>query len=160
MLSFFSKKRTISEDAQKFIHNISILIDKDLQSDTYDIEKVCGYFGTSNCGLTAQVRVEVSKFLSEVKNILLRVESEQSKIQSLHSVPEGETAVESSSSSSGDKEAAAELTAITGETDLLLLLTQGMRVCFFVFLFSTTFSIIRNWTLRHVRTERRYLTVF
>lgn len=145
MLSFFSKKRTISEDAQKFIHNISILIDKDLQSDTYDIEKV---------------RVEVSKFLSEVKNILLRVESEQSKIQSLHSVPEGETAVESSSSSSGDKEAAAELTAITGETDLLLLLTQGMRVCFFVFLFSTTFSIIRNWTLRHVRTERRYLTVF
>jgi len=41
MLSFFSKKRSISDDVQKFIQNISILIDKDIQSDTYDIDKVC-----------------------------------------------------------------------------------------------------------------------
>ncbi|GJQ10951.1 hypothetical protein GpartN1_g5628.t1 [Galdieria partita] len=113
MLSFFSKKRSISDDAQKCIQNISILIDKDIQSDTYDIDKV---------------RLEVSKFLGEIKNILLRAESEQSKSRSLESVPEGETVSESSGSfSSVDKEAATEITAIAGDTDFLLLLAQGMQ---------------------------------
>ncbi|KAK4528468.1 hypothetical protein GAYE_SCF56G6411 [Galdieria yellowstonensis] len=114
MLSFFSKKRSISDDVQKFIQNISILIDKDIQSDTYDIDKV---------------RLEVSKFLSEVKNILLRAENEQqqSKIRALESVPEAEAVSDSSSSSSVDKDAATEITSIAGETDFLLLLAQGMH---------------------------------
>ncbi|GJD09949.1 Calcium-binding protein 39-like [Galdieria sulphuraria] len=98
MLSFFSKRRSISDNAHKFIQNISILIEKDIQSDTYDIDKV---------------RLEVSKFLMN---------------RGLESVPEGETVSESSGSSSADKEAATEVTSIAGETDFLLLLAQRRMI--------------------------------
>eukprot|EP00871_Galdieria_phlegrea_P001579 jgi/Galph1/2421/GphlegSOOS_G1117.1 len=110
MLSFFSKKRSISEDIHKFMQDISILSEKDIENDAQSIDKV---------------RAEVAKFLSVLKAILLRADKEQSKGRLLESIQEGEQPTESTGTSV-DKDTATEVTALAGETDFLLYLAQGM----------------------------------
>jgi len=127
----------------------------------YVVVDFVGFF--SQLKSYTQVRLEVSKFLSEVKNILLRAENEQqqSKIRALESVPEAEAVSDSSSSSSVDKDAATEITSIAGETDFLLLLAQGMHVSLCPFMFSASFfKTARSWILRPARMEHKSSTIF